>query len=57
VLPVRQISSTTQSSHQAHARIAAAEDEQHALMRGLVHGVILSMVVWTAALYLTLILR
>ena len=52
-----QISSTTQSSHQAHVRIAAAEDEQQALMRGLVHGVILSMVVWTAALYLTLILR
>ena len=34
-----------------------ATDDQHALMRGLVHGVILSMVVWTAAFYLTLTLR
>jgi hypothetical protein len=34
-----------------------ATDDQHAVMRGLVHGVILSMVVWTAAFYLTLALR
>jgi hypothetical protein len=36
---------------------ARVSNEQHALMRGLAHGVALSMVVWTAALYLTLILR
>jgi hypothetical protein len=32
-------------------------DEQHALMRGLVHGVILSLMVWTSLLYLTLSVR
>jgi hypothetical protein len=55
--PVRQISSTIQSTHQARDHSAAVTDDQYALMRGVVHGVILSMILWTAALYLTLALR
>jgi hypothetical protein len=43
------------TSH-ARARAAAVSDDQHALMRGVVHGVVLSMFVWTAALYLTFVL-
>jgi hypothetical protein len=53
---VRQVSSTIQSPHHAQRQVAAAEDEQNMLMRGLVHGVILSIVVWTAALYTILFL-
>jgi hypothetical protein len=53
---VRQISSTVQVSHHAKRQVAVAEHEQDTLMRGLVHGVILSTVVWTAALYVILIL-
>jgi hypothetical protein len=45
-----------QSPHDAHGHTAVAADEQHMLVRGVVHGVILSMVVWTAALYLTFVL-
>jgi hypothetical protein len=44
-------------SHQSRVKVAAADDEQHALMRGVVHGVILSLAVWTAVLYLALGLR
>jgi hypothetical protein len=54
---VRQTSSTVQLTHHARGQATTQRDEQHALMRGLVHGVILSMVVWTAALYVTLALR
>jgi hypothetical protein len=54
---VRQTSSTVQLTDRARGQATTEPDEQHALMRGLVHGVILSMVVWTAALYLTLVLR
>jgi hypothetical protein len=43
-----------QSIQRVHGQATTETDEQHALMRGLVHGVILSMVVWTAALYVTL---
>jgi hypothetical protein len=53
---VRQISSNVQIPHQTRGRSAAVTDDQHALMRGVVHGVILSVFVWTAALYLTLVL-
>ena len=54
---MRQNSSTVQSHDQVRGRYVTATDDEHALMRGLVHGVILSMVMWTAALYLTLALR
>ncbi len=40
----------------APGAVAAAADEQHAVMRGVVHSIILSMAAWTAALYLTLVL-
>jgi hypothetical protein len=54
---VQHTPSTTQSGLQARARDDAATDGQPALMRGLIHGVILSMIVWMAAGYLTLVLR
>lgn len=54
---MRHIQSTTQSVLQTPPRAAICYDEQHALMRGLVHGLILSAALWTAALYLTLVLR
>jgi hypothetical protein len=54
---VRQIPSTVRHSQQPRASVATANDEQHGLMRGVVHGMILSLAVWTAALYLTLGLR
>jgi hypothetical protein len=47
---------TAKSPRDARSQ-AVAVPEQHTLMRGVVHGVLLSMVVWTAALYLTLTLR
>ena len=53
---MRQVSSAMQSPHHAQSQVAAAEDEQSMLMRGLVHGVILSIVVWTAAWYTILVL-
>jgi hypothetical protein len=53
---VRQISPTMQTPNQPRGRSTAVTDDQHALMRGLVHGVILSVFVWTAAVYLTLAL-
>jgi hypothetical protein len=53
---VRHISSNTQTPNQPRGRSAAVTDDQYALMRGLVHGVILSVFVWTAAVYLTLAL-
>jgi hypothetical protein len=34
-----------------------AASRQHGMMRGLIHGVILSLIVWLAAGYLALILR
>jgi hypothetical protein len=54
---VRQNSSTVQLKDQAGGRCVTETDDQRALMRGLAHGVILSMGIWTAALYLTLVLR
>lgn len=52
---MRQTSSTMHSSHHTRSQAAAAEDEQNMLMRGLVHGVILSIAVWTAGLYVLLV--
>jgi hypothetical protein len=54
---VRQIPSSTQSTIQGRRRDGEAATGQPALMRGLVHGIILSMIVWVAAGYLTLVLR
>ncbi len=53
---MRQITSTAQNPNQTLGRSAAVSDDQHALMRGVVHGVILSVFAWTAAVYLTLVL-
>jgi hypothetical protein len=46
-----------QPSRRIIAQTELVANEQHALMRGLVHGVILSLVVWTVAIYLTLAFR
>ena len=53
---MREISSAMQTPSQPWGRSATVTDDQHALMRGVVHGVILSVLVWTAAVYLTLAL-
>jgi hypothetical protein len=54
---VRQTSTTVLSHDQVRDRYVTAADDGHALMRGLVHGLILSMAMWTAALYVVLALR
>jgi hypothetical protein len=54
---VRHKQSRTQSILQAPARAAICYDDQQALMRGLVHGLILSAALWTAAFCLTFVLR
>jgi hypothetical protein len=54
---VRHIPSTTRTTVQASHGDAEAAVGQNALMRGLVHGIILSMIVWLTAGYLTLALR
>jgi len=56
---VRQFQPTGQFAAQARPRMRArvAANNQHGMMRGLIHGVILSLAVWLAAGYLTLILR
>ena len=40
---MREISSMGHTTSHARARAAAVSDDQHALMRGVVHGVVLSM--------------
>jgi hypothetical protein len=45
-----------QTPGQTRGCSAAVSNDQHALMRGVVHGVILSVFVWTAAVYLTFVL-
>ncbi len=54
---MRQTSSSMQSIDRARAHAATETETEFALMRGLVHGAVLSMVVWTAILYLTFGLR
>jgi hypothetical protein len=54
---VRQTSSTVQSADYARGRPDQGADHPDALMRGLIHGVILSIMVWTGVLYLALVLR
>jgi hypothetical protein len=54
---VQQTSTTVHSHDQVSDRCVTATDDGHALIRGLVHGLILSMAMWTAALYVTLALR
>jgi hypothetical protein len=53
--PVPQFTPTMQSARQSRA--VAASDDQHALMRGVVNAIILSMTVWIAVGYLTFALR
>jgi hypothetical protein len=50
-----QFTSAMQSTRRSRA--VAASDDQHALMRGVVNAVILSMTVWIAVGYLTFALR
>jgi hypothetical protein len=53
---MRQNHSTTQSAPQVRARASTAVDQDR-MMRGVAHGIILSLAVWVAAGYLTFILR
>ena len=46
---MQQYPSATQSTNPSHTRVIAAVDDQPALVRGLVHGLILSMAMWIAA--------
>ena len=48
---MRQIQSSTQSLVQLNPGEDTAADEQHRMVRGLVHGVILSLVLWVAIGY------
>ena len=43
-----------QQIDQSRAEVAVADNEEHALVRGVVHGLILSLAIWTGVLYLTL---
>ncbi len=52
-----QIHSTAQSAIKNCTRVIAAANDQQRMMRGLVHGLILSLAIWLAAGYLTFILR
>jgi hypothetical protein len=66
---VRQAPSTVQSAIQQHQLMSAANggrltpeaqltlDDHHLMMRGLVHGVLLSLVVWAAIGYVVFTLR
>ena len=54
---MQQFTSTTKTISHSRARVVAAADDQQALMRGLVNGIILSMALWIAAGYLTFVLR
>lgn len=47
----------TFGAHTAITTAAVADSDQDRMMRGLVHGVILSLALWLTAGYLTLILR
>ncbi|HEY4041212.1 MAG TPA: hypothetical protein VGM32_05120 [Rhodopila sp.] len=53
---MRHTSLTVQSIHEERAR-GAVVDESRALMRGVLNGVILSMFIWTAALYVAFVMR
>jgi hypothetical protein len=52
---VRRSSSTGRSA--IYGRTKVASDDQNGMMRGLVHGLILSLAIWVVAGYLTFILR
>lgn len=45
----------TKTGHQVGA--IAARDDQRALMRGLVNGVVLSAALWATAIYIATVLR
>ncbi len=54
---MRQNSSSARSIDRPHAYAVTETAEQYGLKRGLWNGVVLSMAVWTAVLYLTLVTR
>jgi hypothetical protein len=53
-VPVRQTSTTLQSISRTGRQAIAEVDEEHALGRGLLHAVLLSLGAWTALLCLAL---
>lgn len=54
---MRQNPAVTRSAAPTGAQARLATCDQDRMMRGLVHGVILSLAVWVTAGYVTLILR
>ncbi len=54
---MQQASYKLQAISQSQPRAVAVADGQHALMRGLVNGFMLSLVLWTAIGYLAFALR
>ena len=54
---MRQVPALTRSAASNGSQAKVAIYDQDRMMRGLVHGVILSLAVWLTAGYVTLILR
>ncbi len=54
---MREVSSTLLSIRDNRIRSVSVADEQNSFMRGLVRGIILSLIMWTAGLYCLLALR
>jgi hypothetical protein len=54
---VRQIPSAAQSTQHTRAVAWSVDNDQQAMIRGLVHGVLLSLAVWVIAGYVTFALR
>ena len=54
---MRQIPAINRSRPLTGSQVKLATCDQERMMRGLVHGVILSLVVWVTAGYVTFVLR
>ena len=54
---MRNFQSMSHSARQKRARAVASSGDQHRMTRGLVNGLILSLAIWLAAGYLTVILH
>ncbi|WP_428532853.1 hypothetical protein [Rhodopila sp.] len=54
---MRQIPAITRSRPPTGAQAKLATCDQERMMRGLIHGVILSLAVWVTAGYVTFVLR
>jgi hypothetical protein len=54
---VRDFSSVAPSVNRPTQQARVAVGQHHRMMRGLVHGIVLSLAIWLAAGYLTFILR